>query len=45
MRGRVIEVGLLAGEFEPLPLSDLMAYLRELEKPGQVKLTAAAPAR
>lgn len=34
----------LSGEFEPLPLSDLMAYLRELEKLGQVKLTSTAPA-
>lgn len=31
----------LSGEFDPLPLADLMAYLRELEKLGQVKLTSA----
>ena len=30
----------LSGEFEPLPLSDLMAYLRIMEKLGGVKLTA-----
>jgi hypothetical protein len=35
----------LSGEFEPLPLADLMAYLRELEKLGQVKLNTPAPAR
>jgi len=30
----------LSGEFEPLPLADLMAYLRVMEKLGAVKLTA-----
>jgi hypothetical protein len=34
----------LSGEFEPLSLADLMAYLRELEKLGQVKLTTATAA-
>jgi hypothetical protein len=29
----------LSGEFEPLPLSDLMNYLRAMEKNGSVKLT------
>ncbi len=41
----------LAGEFEPLPLDDFMAYLRAREKLGVVKLTEkpeappAAPAK
>jgi hypothetical protein len=36
----------VAGEFDPLPLGDVMAYLRAQEKAGQIKLTetAAAPA-
>ena len=29
----------LSGEFEPLPLGDLMAYLRQQEKNGLVRLT------
>ncbi len=29
----------LSGEFEPLPLADLMAYFEEQQKLGQVKLT------
>jgi aminopeptidase YwaD len=29
----------LSGEFEPLPLADLMEYLRAQEKAGTVKLT------
>ena len=29
----------LSGEFEPLPLADLMEYLRAQEKLGSVKLT------
>ena len=33
----------LSGEFEPLPLSDLTAYLKELEKIGQAQLTIAPP--
>jgi aminopeptidase YwaD len=30
----------LSGEFEPLPLEDLMAYFRAMEKAGTLKLTA-----
>lgn len=33
----------LSGEFEPLPLADLMAYLRALEKAGTVTLTPLPP--
>lgn len=29
----------LSGEFEPLPLADLMSFLRDMEKAGRVKLT------
>jgi hypothetical protein len=32
----------LSGEFEPLPLSDLLAYLKAQEKTGRVKLTEIA---
>jgi hypothetical protein len=32
----------LSGEFEPLPLGDLMSFLRGLEKNGRVKLTPKA---
>jgi aminopeptidase YwaD len=36
----VLEVrDFLSGEFEPLPLADLMEYLRAREKAGAVKLT------
>ena len=33
----------LTGEFEPLPLADLMAYLRAMETAGTVKLTEVSP--
>jgi aminopeptidase YwaD len=33
----------LSGEFEPLPLADLMAYLRAQEKIGAIKLTELPP--
>ncbi|MEO8499770.1 MAG: hypothetical protein ABI565_02560 [Vicinamibacteria bacterium] len=37
----------LTGKFEPLPLMDLMNYLRAMEKAGTVELTPLAerPAR
>lgn len=31
----------LSGEFEPLPLADLMEYLKVQEKNGAVKLTVS----
>jgi hypothetical protein len=34
----------LAGEFDPLPAEDLLAYLRASEKLGGIKLTAVKPA-
>ena len=33
----------LSGEFTPLPLSDVLAVLREREKAGSVKITVKAP--
>ena len=29
----------LSGEFEPIPLSDVMAYLRAREQAGAIRLT------
>ncbi len=47
-RKSILEVrDFLSGEFEPLPLGDLISYLKEVEKLGQVKLVVepAAPAK
>lgn len=33
----------ISGEFEPVPLADVMAYYETLEKSGAVKLTEKAP--
>ena len=33
----------ISGEFEPVPVADVMAYFQAMEKSGSVKLTEKAP--